>query len=61
MITIGIIKEENGRDIVDISATLDERIAGGFYFAKSIKLAQHIINNPKLLEENLGSKIDFDE
>ena len=61
VITIGIIKEENGRDVVDISATLDERIAGGFYFAKSIKLAQHIINNPKLLEENLGSEVLFEE
>lgn len=61
VITIGIIKEENGRDVVDISATLDERIAGGFYFAKSIKLAQHIINNPKLLEENLSSKVVFED
>ena len=61
VITIGIIKEENGRDVVDISATLDERIAGGFYFAKSIKLAQHIINNPKLLEENLVSEIIIEE
>ena len=61
VITIGIIKEENGRDVVDISATLDERIAGGFYFAKSIKLAQYIINNPKLLEENLGSEIIIEE
>lgn len=61
VITIGIIKKENGRDVVDISATLDERIAGGFYFAKSIKLAQHIINNPKLLEESLSSKVIIDE
>lgn len=61
VITIGIIKKENGRDVVDISATLDERIASGFYFAKSIKLAQHIINNPKLLEESLSSKVIIDE
>lgn len=61
VITIGIIRKENGRDVVDISATLDERIAGGFYFAKSIKLAQHIINNPKLLEESLSSKVIIDE
>lgn len=61
VITIGIIRKENGRDVVDISATLDERIASGFYFAKSIKLAQHIINNPKLLEESLSSKVIIDE
>lgn len=61
IITIGIIKELGNRTVVDISATLDERIASGFYFAKSIKLAQHIINNPKLLEENLSSEVLFEE
>lgn len=60
VITIGTIKEENGKFLVDISATLDERIAGGFYFAKSIKLAQHILDNPNLLEENLDSIVEYE-
>lgn len=60
VITIGTIKENKGKYTVDISATLDERIADGFYFAKSIKLAQHIILNPNLLEEKLSSKIDYE-
>ncbi len=59
IITIGIIRKENDRDIVDISATLDERIASGFYFSKSIKLVQHILDNPKVLEDELSSKIEF--
>lgn len=59
IITIGIIRKENDRYIVDISATLDERIASGFYFAKSIQLVQYILDNPKLLEEELSSKIEF--
>lgn len=60
VITIGTIKKEKNRYIVDIGATLDERIADGFYFAKSIKLAQHIISNPELLEETLSNKINFE-
>lgn len=60
MITIGLIREENKKHIVDISATIDERIAGGFYFAKSIKLTQYILNHPELLEDKLSSKIDFE-
>lgn len=60
VITIGIIREENKRWIVDITSTLDERIADGFYFAKSIKLAQHILDNPKLLEEALETKVDYE-
>lgn len=61
VITIGTIKEENKKYTVDINCTLDERIADGFYFAKSIKLAQYILNNPELLEERLDSKVEADE
>jgi len=60
VITIGTIKKDKNKYIVDLGATLDERIADGFYFAKSIKLAEHIISNPELLEESLSSKINLD-
>lgn len=60
VITIGTVYEENKRYYVDISCTLDERIADGFYFAKSLKLAKYICENPHLLEENLGNIIDLD-
>ena len=61
VITIGTIKEENGKKTVDIWATLDERIANGFYFAKSIQLAQYIAKNPELLKEKLSTKVDIDD
>lgn len=61
IITIGIIRQEKERYVVDISATLDERIASGFYFAKSLKLVQYILDNPKLLEEELSSKVEIEE
>ncbi len=41
------------RDFVDIGATLDERIADGFYFARSLKLIQHICHHPELLDQPL--------
>ena len=59
VITIGTIKEVNKRRVVDITFTLDERIADGFYFAKSVNMAQEIANNPKLLEEDLGNKYEY--
>ena len=59
VITIGTIKESKKKYTIDITATLDERIADGFYFAKSIKLAQYILDNPALLEESVSSKVDF--
>lgn len=69
MVTIGTLHKEeilmpDGhkeiRDVVDIGATLDERIADGFYFAKSLKLIKHIFANPALLEQPLNVPSDFD-
>lgn len=69
VITIGeihkeLVLNENGetamRDIVNIGVTLDERIADGFYFARSLKLVKHLFKNPELLDKTLGEEIDFE-
>ena len=69
MVTIGTLHKEeilmpDGhkeiRDVVDIGATLDERIADGFYFARSLKLVRHIFENPELLEKPLNEPSNFD-
>lgn len=69
MITIGTLHKEEVlmpdghkeiRDLVDIGATLDERIADGFYFARSLKLIKHIFANPELLEKPLSKPSGFD-
>jgi len=38
------------KDSVNVSLTIDERIADGVYFAKSLKLFKTIIENPELLD-----------
>ncbi len=69
MITIGTIRKEQKlmpdgtsqiRDVVDIGATLDERIADGFYFARSLKLVRFICAHPELLERPLNEPSGFD-
>lgn len=69
MITIGTLHKEEVlmpdghreiRDIVDIGATLDERIADGFYFARSLKLIKHIFAHPELLERPLCEPSGFE-
>ena len=69
MITIGKLHKEEMlmpdghkeiRDVVDIGATLDERIADGFYFARSLKLIKYICANPELLEKPLGENSGFE-
>ena len=48
------------RDILPVGATLDERIADGFYFARSLKLLKHIAANPEILDMPLGESSGFD-
>lgn len=50
-----ILENSNGhetiRKICEFGITLDERIADGFYFAKTAKMIEYILQNPLLLEE----------
>jgi hypothetical protein len=48
------------RDVVDIGCTLDERIADGFYFVRSLKLVKHIFAHPELLDQPIGEPSGFD-
>ena len=69
MITIGTLHKEkllmeDGteqiRDVVDIGATLDERIADGFYFSRSLRLVKHIFAHPELLDRPLNKESGFE-
>ena len=46
------------KDGVELGLTVDERIADGFYFAKSFKLLQYLLENPELLERPFNEKLD---
>ncbi len=69
MITFGTIHKEelimpDGtkqiRDVIDFGATLDERIADGFYFARSLKLVKHIFEHPEMLDKPLNEPSGFE-
>lgn len=49
------------RSICEFGINLDERIADGYYFAKSVQLLQYIFDNPELLEEEVSTKIKVNE
>ena len=48
------------RDVVDIGAVVDERIADGFYFARSWKLIKHICAHPELLDKPLCEESGYE-
>lgn len=67
--TMGEIKKEkllvDGKEVIkdvcEFGINLDERIADGYYFAKSVKFLQYIFDNPELLEGNASDIIEMEE
>lgn len=47
------------RQSVNLSLTIDERIADGYYYAKTVRLLKHLLENPELLELPLGEAVDY--
>ena len=45
------------KDGVDINITMDERIADGYYFSKSMKMMQYFIAHPDLLDRPFNEKL----
>ena len=47
------------RQSVNLALTIDERIADGYYYSKTIKLLQHLLENPELLEKPLSEEVEY--
>ncbi len=56
--------DENGnvemRETVQLGLTLDERIADGYYYSKTVKLMKYLLNNPEELEKPAKQEVDYD-
>lgn len=69
LLTMGEIKDEevieNGKKVVkklcEWGMNFDERIADGYYFAKSAKVLQYLLSHPEELEKPVCEKIEIDE
>ena len=47
------------RDSIDLGLTIDERIADGYYYSKTVRLLRKLLENPELLEQPLCEKVEF--
>ena len=69
LLTMGEIKDEeiivDGKKVVrklcEWGMNFDERIADGYYFAKSAQMLQYVLDHPEMLEESASKKIEMDE
>ena len=68
MVTIGTIHKEEVlqpdgskqlRDIVEIGATIDERIADGFYFVKSLRLVKYLMEHPEEMVTTISTPSNY--
>ena len=48
------------RNTIKLGLTIDERIADGYYFAKTLRLVRKIFRNPELLDLPAAAPIDID-
>ena len=69
MVTIGELRHEyrlqadgtvRAVDLLPLGITVDERIADGFYFARSIRLLDHLTAHPELMDEPLDKPAGFE-
>lgn len=47
------------KETVEIGLTIDERLADGYYYSKSVRLLKKLLENPELLELPLNEEVDY--
>lgn len=55
--------DENGqvtmKESLDIGLTIDERIADGFYYSRTVQLLRTLLEHPELLDRPLNEEVDY--
>lgn len=47
------------KDSVDIGLTIDERIADGYYYSRTVQLLRKLLENPELLDRPLNEPVEY--
>ena len=47
------------RDSIDLGLTIDERLADGYYYSKTVRLLKKLLDSPELLEQSLSEPVDY--
>ena len=48
------------REVVDLGITIDERLADGYYYARSIKLLKYLLEHPETLDDAMKTEVEYD-
>lgn len=47
------------RDSLDIGLTIDERLADGYYYSRTVQLLKKLLENPELLDKPLKEEVEY--
>ena len=47
------------RETLDLGITIDERLADGYYYSKTIKLLKYLLENPEMLERPVNEEVEY--
>ena len=47
------------RDSLDIGLTIDERLADGYYYSRTVQLLKKLLDEPELLEKPLNEEVEY--
>ena len=45
---------------IDLGLTIDERIADGYYYSKSVRLLKYLLEHPEELEKPLSEEVQYE-
>ena len=48
------------REVLELGMTLDERIADGYYYSRTVKLLKHLLQHPELLETPAKEEVAYE-
>jgi len=57
-----VVREDKTTEVVEaleLGLTIDERLADGYYYSKTVRLLRHLLKHPELLDLPLGEKIEY--
>ena len=56
--------DENGnvtmRETLDLGLTIDERLADGYYYSKSVRLLKYLLEHPAELDKPMSEEVDYE-
>ena len=48
------------RETLDLGLTIDERLADGYYYSKSVRLLKYLLEHPEELEKPLKEEVQYE-